>query len=401
MALDVAKPLSERVEALCARFRRLYGREAERVFRAPGRINIIGEHTDYNEGFVLPAAVNRCVLVAVRPRSDRQVRAYSVNLRREVRFHLDRLRRVARSWANYVRGVAWALQERGARLPGVDMAIESDVPIGGGLSSSAALEVAAAYAWMRVAGLRISRRNLALLCRKAENEFVGVPCGIMDQFASAMGRRGRAVLLDCRSLEWQKIVLDDRNVRFVVADTGVRRALASSEYAVRRRQCEEAVGVLQSWLGGIGSLRDVSHEDFQMAGRRLRGVLRRRARHVLTENARVHQMVKALKKGDWEQAGALMDASHESLRSDYEVSSPELDALVGLARDVDGVYGSRLMGGGFGGCTISIVEADALGGLERRVAEGYEAAFGRRPSLYACTAEAGASELQRPQGGSA
>ena len=398
--MDAAKPLAERVEALCANFTRIYRKQPARIFRAPGRINIIGEHTDYNEGFVLPAAVNRCVLAAVGPRNDRTVQVHSANLRRSARFDVDRIRPAARSWANYVRGVAWALQEKGARLPGLDIAIESDVPIGGGLSSSAALEVAAAYAWNATARLRISRRSLALLCRKAENEFVGVPCGIMDQFTAAMGKRGCAILLDCRSLEWEAVALDDRSVRFVVADTGVRRALASSEYAVRRKQCEEAVEVMRASIPGIRSLRDVSHDDFLRLRTRLRGVLRRRTRHVLTENARVHQAVKALKDGDWAQVGVLLNASHESLRKDYEVSSPELDTMVALARQVDGVYGSRLMGGGFGGCTISIVHADALDEFERHVAKGYAAAFDRRPSIYACTAESGASELRAARGGS-
>jgi len=380
--------LKERLRDLRALFARLYGPGPVRFFRAPGRINIIGEHTDYNEGFVLPAAIDCSVLVAVRPRKDRDVRAYSANLRRQTRFNLSRLARAANAWNNYIKGVAWVLETEGYRLPGLDLALESDVPVGAGLSSSAALEVAAAFAWQKIAGLKIAGPRLAVLCRRAENEFVGVPCGIMDQFASRMGKRGSAILLDCRTLRWQRIALDDREVRFVVADTGVRRALASSEYAVRRKQCEQAVEHLKQWLPRVRSLRDVAGREFEVLSKRLPALLRKRARHVITENARVHACARAIAAGDWGSVGALMNASHESLRRDYQVSSPELDDLARLARGVRGVMGARMMGAGFGGCVIALVRRRATDELAARVLRKY-------PQVFACSIENGAEEIRK------
>lgn len=380
--------LKERLHDLRALFTRLYGPGPVRFFRAPGRINIIGEHTDYNEGFVLPAAIDRSVLLAARPRSGRDVRAYSANLRRQTRFNLSRLTRAANAWNNYIKGVAWVLETEGYRLPGLDLALESDVPVGAGLSSSAALEVAAAFAWQKIAGLKIAGPRLAVLSRRAENEFVGVPCGIMDQFASRMGKRGSAILLDCRTLRWRRVALDDREVRFVVADTGVRRALASSEYAVRRAQCEQAVEHLKQWLPRMRSLRDVAGTEFEALSKRLPTLLRKRARHVITENARVHACAQAIAAGEWDSVGALMNASHESLRRDYQVSSPELDDLVRLARGVRGVMGARMMGAGFGGCVLALVRRQATDALAAHVLRKY-------PQVFACSIENGAEEIRK------
>ena len=380
--------LTERLDGLSALFTRLYGPGPIRFFRAAGRINIIGEHTDYNEGFVLPAAIDRSVLLAVRPRRDRMATIYSANLLLRSRFSLDRITRASQPWSNYVRGVVWALQAEGARLPALDAAIESTVPIGAGLSSSAALEVAAAFAWQKMAGLKIPGPRLAVLCRRAENEFVGVPCGIMDQFAARMGKRGSAILLDCRSLQWQRIPLDDREISLVVADTGVRRALAASQYAVRRQQCQQAVEHLRKWLPDIRSLRDVARADFDPLSRRLPTVLRRRARHVITENERVHACARAIAAGDWDSVGALMNESHESLRTDYQVSSPELDDLVRLSRGAPGVLGARMMGAGFGGCALALVRKDAVDQLTARITKKY-------PQVFACSIENGAEEIRK------
>lgn len=380
--------LEQRVSALRGVFRERYGREPEIVVCAPGRVNLIGEHTDYNDGFVLPAAIDRNVLLAAAPREDRRVRLWAADLGEEDEFALDGVTKGERHWANYHRGVAAVLESRGLRLVGADVAFASNVPIGAGLSSSAAVEVAAAWGYLALAGLELDRAQVALACQQAEHEFAGVPCGIMDQFISALGRADHVLLIDCRDLSYQHVPVPSA-ARIVVADTGVRRALAGSEYRVRRAQCEEAVERLRAVLPGIRALRDVSVEELDRHQGLLPEVVLKRARHVVTENQRVMDTVEALRQGDLARVGELLKASHRSLRDDYEVSSPELDAMVEAAVTVPGCYGARLTGAGFGGCTVSLVAEEAVDDFVRYLTQAYRERTGREAAVYVTPAADG------------
>jgi galactokinase len=312
-------------------FHKIFGASPEVVVRAPGRVNLIGEHTDYNDGFVLPAAIDRAIAFAGRRRTDRRVHAHSIDFQDAVEFSLDDLQKDSRhSWSNYLRGVSKYLEEDGHRLPGADVVLGGDVPREAGLSSSAALEVAAAAFWRKLANLDLDPVYVIKLARRAENEFVGVPCGIMDQFISALGRRDHALFLDCRNLSYRHVTLRD-NVKIVVCNSGVKRALAQSEYEVRLQQCRQAVAQIAATGLAVQSLRDVDPSDLETARASLTELLLRRARHVVTENQRVLEAVKVLESGDIERFGQLMNASHESLRDDYEVSSKELDVLVEIS----------------------------------------------------------------------
>ena len=367
-------------------FARRYGREPLVIVRAPGRVNLIGEHTDYNDGFVLPIAIDRSVLFAAAPGSDRRVVLHALDLGRETSFDLGYIEEDEdEPWSNYQRGVAHFLQAEGYWLKGMEALFTSNVPVGAGLSSSAAVEVAAAYAFSVLGDFTLDRVRMALLCQRAENEFAGVPCGIMDQFIVALGKRGHALLIDCRSLAYEQVPLPS-GACVVVADTRVSRSLAGSAYPVRRAQCEEAARLL-----GVRALRDVTSEAFERRAGELSEAVRRRARHVISENARVLEGVAALKRGDLADFGRLMCESHRSLRDDYEVSGPELDIMVAAAMQVEGCYGSRLTGAGFGGCTISLVANDAVDEFTRTVAARYQAATGKEPALYVCTAADGVS----------
>ncbi len=380
-------------EAVGRAFRERYGRAA-RLFRAPGRVNLIGEHTDYNGGFVLPMAIERATFVAAAPRPDRTVRAYSASLEEELSFDLDRPGPRRRGiWLDYVEGVAQALESRGVKLSGADLLIDSDVPAGAGLSSSAALEISVGLALARVSGREVDGVTLALAGQQAEHTYVGTLCGIMDQFVAALARAHHALLIDCRSLEAEPVPLDTTEAAFVVADTRVKHELSSSEYNVRRAECARGVELLQAHLPDITQLRDVSVEDFERHKDTLPDPLRRRCRHIVTENERTLSAARALGAGDLASMGRLMYASHYSLRDDYEVSSPELDVLVELARDLPGVLGARMTGGGFGGSTVSLVRRESLGEFGRALAEGYERATGRRPAILVSEAGAGAAEL--------
>ena len=380
-------------EAVGEAFRERYGRAA-RIFRAPGRVNLIGEHTDYNGGFVLPMAIERETIVAAAPRPDRTVRAYSASLEEESSFDLDRPGPRRRGiWLDYVEGVAQALESRGVKLSGADLFIDSDVPAGAGLSSSAALEISVGLALARVSGREVDGVALALAGQQAEHTYVGTLCGIMDQFVAALARERHALLIDCRSLEAEPVPLDTTEAAFVVADTRVKHELSSSEYNVRRAECARGVELLQAHLPGITQLRDVSVEDFERHKDVLPDPIRRRCRHIVTENERTLAAARALGAGDLASMGRLMYASHYSLRDDYEVSSRELDVLVGLARDLPGVLGARMTGGGFGGSTVSLVRRESLEEFGRALAEGYERAAGRRPAILVSEAGAGAAEL--------
>jgi galactokinase len=374
------------------RFQELYGQSA-RISRAPGRVNLIGEHTDYNDGFVMPAAIDFYTWVASCPRYDRRLAVYSEEFSERVDFNLDDEKAErAGHWSDYVRGVAVVLEQAGYRLRGASLAIRSDVPMGSGLSSSAAIEVATGLALIDNAGLTIDRTELAKLCRRAENEFVGARVGIMDQFISCNGRAGHALMLDCRSLDYRLLPLS-QEARLVVCNTMVKHALASGEYNVRRKECEEGVRLLAKSIPGLRALRDVTLSDLELYGGDLPGVIYKRCRHVITENARVITAAAALEAGDLSLFGKLMHDSHKSLRDDYEVSCAELDIMVGLAAKVDGVYGARMTGGGFGGSTINLVRADAVTDFKSEVARGYKEAAGLDPEIYTCTAAEGAELL--------
>ncbi|MEA3338527.1 MAG: galactokinase [Chloroflexota bacterium] len=369
-------------------FQTHFNRPPEIVVRAPGRVNLLGGHTDYNAGYVLPVAVNRAAWIAAAPINARKARVYALDLEDEATFTLTPVPRAEGNWADYVRGVAWALQERGLETVGLEAVLTSNIPVGAGLSSSAAVEVAFAYVWQQLAGFKLTRRELALACQWAENDYVGVNCGILDQMASSCGVEGHALLLDCRTLETALVPLPE-GVAIVVADTGVRRQLASSEYNVRRAQCERAVEILGQRLPGVRALRDVSADDLGCLKGHLPGVVYRRARHVVSDNARVLQATEALRKGDVATVGALMKACHVSLRDDYEVSAPELDALASAAWEVEGCYGARLTGAGFGGCIVALVTESGIQDFKAHVSAAYETAFGRQPDIYVCRSTTG------------
>lgn len=369
-------------------FKSRFGVEPQ-LFRAPGRVNLIGEHTDYNDGFVLPAALDLATYVAIAPRSDRVINAHSVNMNADLVFDLDDVQQPAHDWTDYVRGVAVELSNSGYLLRGADIAIFSTLPMGSGLSASAALEVAFGYALLSVSGALIDRLGLAMICQRAENEFVGMRCGVMDQFISCHGVEGAALLLDCRSLEARAIPIDPA-VRIVVCNTMVHHELASSEFNLRRRDCEEAVRLLATRLDGVVALRDVTLAQLEEHAAVLPELIARRSRHVVGENQRVIEAVAALERGDFAEAGGLMNASHESLRDDYNVSCAELDLMVELARKAPGVYGARMTGGGFGGCTVSLVEAGAAAAFPEVVGPAYQKATGLTPMIFSCTPGAGA-----------
>jgi galactokinase len=385
--------LDEAASKLRRVFRDEFGAEPELVARAPGRVNLIGEHTDYNDGFVLPVAIDRDVRVAVRRRPDRRVRLFAANFRRRSAFSLHDVRhQPGERWSHYQRGVVVMLQRAGFDVGGFDAAIDGDVPSGAGLSSSAAVEVATATALKALFGLDLDSVRLALLCQQAENEFVGVNCGIMDQFISTLGRRDAALFLDCRTLETRQVPIP-AGVQLVVADTAVKRGLVDSEYNERRGQCEEATRLLAQRVPDVRALRDVTLEQLERCAGDLSEIVYRRARHVISENQRVLESVEALERGDLAAMGRLMDASHASLRDDYEVTVPQLDVMVEAAHAVPGVVGARMTGAGFGGCTVNLVRAGAAQRFVEQVPRRYRAKTGLDPRIFVCRAVDGATVL--------
>ena len=365
-----------------------------RVFRAPGRVNLIGEHTDYNDGFVMPAAIDFSTWVTISPRDDRVVSVYSENFRERVNFNLDDpALRPQKHWSDYVKGVAVTLERSGYRMRGAQLHIRGNVPLGSGLSSSAAIEVAAGYALLENSGFAIDRTELAQLCQRAENEFVGMRCGIMDQLVSCHGQKGKVLLLDCRSLEYRLLPLSDE-ARLVICNTMVKHELAGGEYNKRRAECEEGVRHLAQRLPDVRALRDVTMADLESHGFDLPELVYRRCRHVISENARVVKAAAALERGDLSCFGRLMDESHRSLRDDYEVSCDELDVMVKLAGALPVTFGARMMGGGFGGCTVNLVASESVGEFKRTVADAYQKATGLAPEIYICNAADGAEEIR-------
>jgi len=356
-------------------------------------VNLIGEHTDYNDGFVMPAALDFSTYVEVSPLEQHRLHIHSENFNEEVEVDLDDQNLAARGhWSDYPIGVAVMLGRAGHRLRGASLRIRGDVPIGSGLSSSAAIEVATACALNANSGLEIDKRELALLCQRAENEFVGAHVGIMDQFVSLFGHAQKALLLDCRSLEFKLLPLPD-NVRLIICNTMVKHELASSAYNERRAQCEEGVRLLSRVYPNVRALRDVSIEQLEQHRSELPEVIYRRCRHVVTENARVIEAGAALERHDLKRFGKLMAESHVSLRDDYEVSADELDLMVELAQKIDGVYGARMTGGGFGGSTVNLVQEEKADEFRARIAEEYDRATGLTPEIYVTNAANGAEEV--------
>ncbi len=373
-----------------------------RIYRAPGRVNLIGEHTDYNDGFVMPAAIGFDPCVAVAQRADRKLVVYSENYSEKVEFDLDHLPAVRSGrWSDYVVGVAIMFARSGKRLTGMNVLIDGNVPLGAGLSSSASLEVAVGYALLdrsqRADGAQAGQSTLDLtqlakLCQQAENEFVGARCGIMDQFISSHGESGKALLLDCRSLDYRQLPLPD-DVVLAVCNTMVKHSIAQGEYNRRRAECEEGVRILSKHLPQARALRDVTLEDLEAYGGELPEVVLRRCRHVISEDVRVVEAAAALEIGDLAAFGKLMGESHRSLRDDFEVSCTELDLMVELAGQVEGVYGTRMTGGGFGGCTIALVRSDRVAVFQQKVSEGYERATACKPEIYVCSAADGVRQV--------
>jgi len=376
-------------------FRERFGRSGELIAsHGPGRLNLIGEHTDYNDGFVLPVALSQAVEVVGRARRDGQVHLVAAAFREEARFAVDGLSRdLEPAWARYPAGVLWALREVGIAPGGFEAAIAGELPVGAGLSSSAAIEVATALFALALAEKQLSREELAKLCRRAENAFVGVNCGIMDQFASLFGEQDRAIFLDCRSLEHELVPFDSDQLSLLILDTAVKHELGSTAYHERQEECRQAVREIGRLLGPRDALRAVSPEEFEGVQGRLPDLLRRRARHVITENRRVVESVEALKAGDGERFGRLMDASHESLRADYQVSCAELDRMVELARKERSCLGARMTGGGFGGAAVALLQPGDEAAVAERVITAYRRATGLPGSwLVSKPAEGGWSE---------
>ncbi|HOE12495.1 MAG TPA: galactokinase [bacterium] len=361
--------------------------------RAPGRVNLIGEHTDYNDGFVLPCAIEPAVWILARAREDTRICLVSLNYNERHESDVNDLHRGTElSWSDYLLGVVSVFQQEGYASGGWDAVIGGDVPLGAGLSSSAAVEVATGTVLREMFQLPMEDREMALLCQRAENMYVGVQCGVMDQFASTFGKVDHALLLDCRSLEIRQVPAHLKDTEIVICDSKVQRNLSGSEYNIRRAQCREGVHVLREKFGErICALRDASLDDLEMCRERMSDPVYRRCRHVMTENPRVLEGVRSLESGDPAKFGRLMLESHRSLRDDYEVSCPELDLLVDLAIECRGVAGSRMTGAGFGGCTVSLVERSCLDQFCAHVISRYARKTGREPEIYVTRPGSGAA----------
>jgi galactokinase len=379
--------MSEDVRArVITEFERRFGASPTYVARAPGRVNLIGDHTDYNDGFVLPMAIDRAVWIAFRLRNDAHVAVHSLDFNQDAEFDLDADFTHVDGWREYLHGVAWAMSTRGARkLAGWEGVAAGDVPVGAGLSSSAALELAMMRAFALSSSRAWNATEMARLAQRAENQWVGVNCGIMDQLISAAGVAGRALLIDCRSLDLRAVSIP-ADASIVVLDTATRRGLVDSEYNERRTRCEAAARFF-----GVPALRDVDEAMFDARAGELDAVTRRRARHVITENARTLTAADALERGDMRRVGMLMNESHASLRDDFEVSREELDDMVSIALEQDGCYGARMTGAGFGGCAVALVDRSSVATFIRATEMRYLETTGLKPSAYVCAAAAGAS----------
>ena len=399
-------------DRLAQEFNKRFGHPPEFIVSAPGRVNLIGEHTDYNDGFVFPVAIDKYLHIAASKRSGREVHLHALDMDEACTFNLGAIEDTKTPpWGNYLRGVAHLLQEQVLRkidhtLNGMSAVIAGNVPISAGLSSSAALEVASALAFLGACGLEIANTGinsnsenelielppmeLAALCQRAEHEFAGVNCGIMDQSISLLGKADHALFLDCRSLEYKQVPLNLSDILIVICNTNVKRELASSEYNKRRAECEKGVEILQQWIPSITSLRDVTLENFKKYEAELPLITQKRCRYVVEENTRVQNAVSALVAKDIDTFGNLMNASHEGLRDAYEVSCNELNILVDIAQSIDGVIGARMTGAGFGGCTVNLVFQDTVEAFQSRVMKEYPRHTGIEPDIYICNVGDGA-----------
>ena len=389
------KKLQDLASFVAAEFQKSYGRPPRWIAAAPGRVNVIGEHTDYNDGFVLPMAIEfYSVMAADRPVDGREVITLRSTLEPEVAT-IDLSQPVVPGvpkWGNYPRGVVAGFLARGIQPGGLEVLLHSTVPLGSGLSSSAALEVCTATLLEAVTGTTLDPVEKALLCQKAEHDFAGVPCGIMDQFISALGREGHLLLLDCRTRKTEIVPLQDPSIALLIINTNVKHELSGGEYAERRLQCEEAARNL-----GVRSLRDVNVEQLEKGKSKMRDLVYRRARHVIGEIGRTVSAVGSVRQSDWPAVGRLMYASHVALRDDYEVSCPELDAVVEIAESIGeqgGVYGCRMTGGGFGGCCVALVKASSVDGITKKIASDYKARTGIAAAIFASRPAAGATVLK-------
>ncbi len=414
--LTTLGPKSNRITSIKKKFEETFGRPPAFIASAPGRVNLIGEHTDYNDGYVFPVAIDKYINIAARKRPDRRVTLYALDVDDSWEFSLDTLSAIppeTPTWSHYFIGVASLLQTSGREITGIDAVITGDVPIGAGLSSSAALSVAATLAFLTAGSELVgdgfpvpedNKKKFAALCQRVEHEFVNVKCGIMDQTISLLGKENHALFLDCRSLEYEQIPLNLGEHAIAICNTKVKRELAASEYNKRRAECERGVDILSRWIPGISSLRDIALTNFKKHEEELPALTQKRCRYVIEENARVLEAVSVL-KGRSQSAseetdaslirfGSLMNASHNGLRDDYEVSCKELDLLTDIARSIRGVIGSRMTGAGFGGCTVSIVHQDALEIFQTRVTTEYHEQTGIEPEIYLCNVSDGAQVFQ-------
>ncbi len=379
---------------VAAEFQKQYGRAPRWIVAAPGRVNVIGEHTDYNDGFVLPMAIERyAIMAADNAKAAGKISVYDTQFKEAAAIDISApVTKGSPKWSNYLRGVLAGFQNRGVKIPALDVAFLSTVPLGGGLSSSAALEVCTATLIEAATGEKIDPVEKALLAQKAEHDFAGVPCGIMDQFISALGREGNLLLLDCRTRQTELVPMSDPSVALLVINTNVKHELSGGEYAERRAQCEEAAKNL-----GVKSLRDVTPDQLERGKAKLSEIVYRRARHVIGEIERTVHAAEGIRASNWPAVGNLMYASHASLRDDYEVSCAELDAVVEIAEGIGykgGIYGCRMTGGGFGGCCVALVKADAVDGITKKIAADYKTKTGIEAAIFASRPAAGATIIK-------
>jgi galactokinase len=382
--------LNELTAHITSEFQKLYGRAPRWIVAAPGRVNVIGEHTDYNDGFVLPMAIERyAIMAAEASATPGKISLFDTHFKETATIDISSpVTKGQPKWSNYIRGVLAGFQQRGVKLPALDVAFLSTVPLGGGLSSSAALEVCTATLLEAVTG-RIDPVEKALLAQKAEHDFAGVPCGIMDQFISALGREGHLLLLDCRTRKTELVPMSDPSVALLVINTNVKHELGSGEYAKRRAECESAAKIL-----GVASLRDATADQLEKAKGKMSEVVYRRARHVIGEIERTTHAAEGIRNSNWPGVGNLMYASHAALRDDYEVSCKELDVVVEIAEDIGykgGVYGCRMTGGGFGGCCVALVKTDCVDAITKKIAAEYKSKTGIDAAIFASRPAAGAT----------
>jgi len=385
--------LNELTDHVSQLFAKTFGRPPRWIVAAPGRVNVIGEHTDYNDGFVLPMAIEFYTVMAADLSSSSSSSFFDTLFKETAQIEVSQpVLRGDPKWSNYIRGVIAGFQQRGEKIPALDVLVHSTVPLGGGLSSSAALEVSTATLLETAIGKKVDPVEKALLCQKAEHEFAGMPCGIMDQFISVMGRKNHLLLLDCRSRRTELVPLDDPSVAVLIMNTNVKHELTGSEYPTRRRQCEAAAKIL-----GVPSLRDATADALEAAKGKMDPVVYRRARHVIGEIERTVHAAEGVRASNWPTVGQLMYASHYSLRDDYQVSCPELDAVVEIAKAIGvtgGVYGCRMTGGGFGGCCVALVKADAVEAISKKIAADYKKKIGIEPTIFVSRPAAGATVIK-------